>query len=135
MYRFTKSIYYGKCDAVNLFQADRFHVPSWALAHKRDDAATFTDTCLSIARHGDATGRMRGVATGYPAFDKRSGKTIDLQDRSNACGAEHQQPVFFAAESRPLFGLATATGANELVELELYLSDRTAGMPVETPVI
>jgi len=78
---------------------------------------------------------MRGVAAGYPAFDKRSGKTIDLQDRSNACGAEHQQPVFFAAESRPLFGLATATGANELAELELYLSDRTAGMPDEPPAV
>ncbi|PJI40222.1 MAG: hypothetical protein CTR53_11150 [Ferrovibrio sp.] len=77
---------------------------------------------------------MRGVAAGYPAFDKRSGKTIDLQDRSNACGVEHQQPVF-AAESRLLLGLAALTGADELVALELYLSDRTAGMPAEPPAV
>lgn len=60
--------------------------------------------------HGDATVAMRGVAARYPAFDERSGKAIDLQGRINACRVQHQQQPDFAAESRPLLGLAAYLG-------------------------
>lgn len=40
--------------------------------------------------HGDASASMRGVAAGYPAFDERTGKAIDLQQRINACRTQHQ---------------------------------------------
>lgn len=60
--------------------------------------------------HGDAAASMRGVAARYPAFDERSGKAIDLQQRINACRAQHQQQPAFAAESRPLLGMAAYLG-------------------------
>jgi sulfur-oxidizing protein SoxA len=60
--------------------------------------------------HGDAVDSMRGVAARYPAFDDRAGKPVDLQQRINACRERHQQQPGFAAESRPLLGLAAYIG-------------------------
>jgi sulfur-oxidizing protein SoxA len=60
--------------------------------------------------HGDAATSMRGVAARYPAFDEAGGKPIDLQGRINACRMRHQQQPAFAAESRPLLGLAAYIG-------------------------
>jgi sulfur-oxidizing protein SoxA len=71
--------------------------------------------------HGDATASMRGVAAGYPAFDERSGKAIDLQGRINACRTQHQQQPALEAESRPLLGLAA------------YLGLQSRGLPVQAP--
>jgi sulfur-oxidizing protein SoxA len=71
--------------------------------------------------HGDVTSSMRGVAARYPAFDERSGKPIDLQQRINACRMQHQQQPAFAAESRPLLGLAA------------YLGLQSRGLPVQAP--
>jgi sulfur-oxidizing protein SoxA len=74
-----------------------------------------------VGCHGDATASMRGVAAGYPAFDERSGKAIDLQGRINACRVTHQQQPALAAESRPLLGLAA------------YLGLQSRGLPVQAP--
>ena len=71
--------------------------------------------------HGEATVSMRGVAAGYPAFDARSGKAIDLAGRINACRAQHQHQPAFAPESRPLLGLAA------------YLGLQSRGLPVSPP--
>lgn len=71
--------------------------------------------------HGDATASMRGVAAGYPAFDERSGKAMDLQGRINACRVQHQQQPAFAAESRPLLGLTA------------WLGLQSRGLPVQAP--
>lgn len=71
--------------------------------------------------HGDATASMRGVAARYPAFDERSGKAIDLQQRINDCRMQHQQQPAFDAESRPLLGLAA------------YLGLQSRGLPVAPP--
>lgn len=71
--------------------------------------------------HGDATTSMRGVAARYPAFNERSGKAMDLQGRINACRARHQKQPAFAAESRPLLGLAA------------YLGLQSRGLPLQPP--
>lgn len=71
--------------------------------------------------HGDASATMRGVAARYPAFDDRTSKPIDLQQRINACRTQHQQQPAFAAESRPLLGLAA------------YLGLQSRGLPVAPP--
>lgn len=71
--------------------------------------------------HGDAATAMRGVAARYPAFDDRSGKAIDLQGRINACRVRHQKQPAFAAESRPLLGLAA------------YLGLQSRGLPMPPP--
>lgn len=71
--------------------------------------------------HGDATTSMHGMAPRYPAFDERRGKTIDLQQRINACRTQHQQQPAFDAESRPLLGLAA------------YLGLQSRGLPVAPP--
>jgi len=60
--------------------------------------------------HGEAATSMRGMAARYPAFDERSGKAIDLQQRINACRMRHQQQPALEAESRPLLGLAAYLG-------------------------
>jgi sulfur-oxidizing protein SoxA len=71
--------------------------------------------------HGDASATMRGVAARYPAFDERANKPIDLQQRINTCRQEHQRQPAFAAESRPLLGLAA------------YLGLQSRGLPVAPP--
>jgi sulfur-oxidizing protein SoxA len=71
--------------------------------------------------HGEATVSMRGVAAGYPAFDARGGKAIDLQGRINACRVQHQQQPAFEPESRLLLGLAA------------YLGLQSRGLPVSPP--
>lgn len=71
--------------------------------------------------HGAAAVAMRGVAARYPAFDERSGKPIDLQGRINACRVQHQQQPAFAAESRPLLGLAA------------WLGLQSRGLPLQSP--
>ncbi len=71
--------------------------------------------------HGDASATMRGVAARYPAFDERANKPVDLQQRINTCRVEHQRQPAFAAESRPLLGLAA------------YLGLQSRGLPVAPP--
>lgn len=71
--------------------------------------------------HGDATTGMRGVAARYPAFDEQSRKPVDLQQRINACRETHQQQPAFAAESRPLLGLAA------------FIGYQSRGLPVSPP--
>lgn len=71
--------------------------------------------------HGDAVTSMRGVAARYPAFDAARQKPIDLQQRINTCRVEHQRQPAFAAESRPLLGLAA------------YLGLQSRGLPVQPP--
>ena len=41
--------------------------------------------------HDDARTSMKGVATRYPAFDKATGRPVDLEQRINSCRINHQQ--------------------------------------------
>ena len=55
--------------------------------------------------HNDARVSMKGVAARYPAFDKRLGRPVDLEQRINLCRAEHQQATPLAYESHDLLAL------------------------------
>ena len=55
--------------------------------------------------HGDARTSMKGVAARYPAFDKASGRPVDLEQRINSCRSNHQQATPLAFESRELLAL------------------------------
>jgi sulfur-oxidizing protein SoxA len=55
--------------------------------------------------HSDARVSMKGVAARYPAFDKRLGRPVDLEQRINLCRAEHQQATPIPYESHDLLAL------------------------------
>src|SRR6202023_524360 len=55
--------------------------------------------------HSDAPVSMKGVAARYPAFDKRLGRPVDLEQRINLCRAEHQQATPLAYEGHDLLAL------------------------------
>jgi sulfur-oxidizing protein SoxA len=55
--------------------------------------------------HSDARVSMKGVAARYPAFDKRLGRPVDLEQRINLCRAEQQQATPLAYESHDLLAL------------------------------
>ena len=65
---------------------------------------------------------MKGVAARYPAFDAAQQRPIDLEQRINACRAEHQQAPPLARESR------------ELLALTAYVARQSRGMPIEAAV-
>jgi sulfur-oxidizing protein SoxA len=60
--------------------------------------------------HGDATVSMRGVTARYPAFDEKSNRPVDIEQRVNLCRSRHQQATPFAEESRELNALAALVG-------------------------
>jgi L-cysteine S-thiosulfotransferase len=69
--------------------------------------------------HGDARISMKGVAARYPAFDKASGRPIDLEQRINSCRSNHQKATALAFESRDLLALTS------------FVARQSRGMPVE----
>lgn len=69
--------------------------------------------------HGDATVSMRGVTAKYPAFDEKSKRPVDIEQRINLCRSRHQQATPFAEESRELNALAALIGR------------QSRGMPIE----
>lgn len=60
-------------------------------------------SCASC--HGDAAAAMKGVAAGYPAVDKASGRLLNLEQRINQCRRERQLAPALAWESNELLGL------------------------------
>ena len=60
--------------------------------------------------HGDAGSSMKGVAARYPAFDKRVGRPVDLEERINVCRAEQQNATPLPFESREMLALAAFVG-------------------------
>src|ERR1700675_2674250 len=55
--------------------------------------------------HEDARASMKGVAARYPAFDKTLGRPVNLEQRINMCGVQHQQTTALPYESRDLLAL------------------------------
>jgi sulfur-oxidizing protein SoxA len=68
--------------------------------------------------HGDAAGRMKGVAARYPTFDARLGKPIDLGQRIGLCRTQHQNATPFAPES------------HDLLALMAFVARQSRGMPI-----
>jgi L-cysteine S-thiosulfotransferase len=71
--------------------------------------------------HGDATQSMKGVAARYPAFDAKSGKPVDLEERINLERTEHQKAAPLRLES------------DELLALTAYVARQSRGEPIAPP--
>ncbi len=68
--------------------------------------------------HGDAAVSMKGVAARHPAYDTKSGRLMNLEQRVNACRVERQEAKPLAYESR------------ELLALTAYVGRQSRGMPI-----
>jgi L-cysteine S-thiosulfotransferase len=71
--------------------------------------------------HGDAKASMKGVAARYPAFETQRGRAINLDQRINACRADHQQATPLPYESR------------DLLALSAFVAFQSRGMPLAPP--
>lgn len=69
--------------------------------------------------HGDVSASMKGVAARYPAFDKATGRPIDLEQRINACRSNHQQATPLPFASR------------DLLALTALVARQSQGVPIE----
>jgi sulfur-oxidizing protein SoxA len=69
--------------------------------------------------HQDAAASMKGVAARYPAFDEKSSKVINLEQRINLCRMDQQKASPLAYESR------------DLLALTAYLARQSKGMPIK----
>jgi L-cysteine S-thiosulfotransferase len=70
--------------------------------------------------HGNAANAMKGVAARYPAFDAKSDRPIDLEQRINRCRTEHQGASALEWESEELLALTT------------YVARQSHGIAIET---
>ncbi|WP_232629447.1 sulfur oxidation c-type cytochrome SoxA [Methylobacterium sp. Leaf118] len=70
--------------------------------------------------HGEAAG-MRGVAARYPAWDEKTARPIDLQDRIRACRRAHQGADPLAYESP------------DLLALTAFVAAQSRGLPIAPP--
>jgi L-cysteine S-thiosulfotransferase len=68
--------------------------------------------------HGDARESMKSVAARYPAFDKRLGRPVTLEQRINLERTARQQAPAFAYESR------------DLLALSAFIANQSRGMPI-----
>jgi sulfur-oxidizing protein SoxA len=68
--------------------------------------------------HGDARSSMKGVAAGYPAFDKALARPVTLDQRINLCRANHQQAAPLPYESR------------DLLALSAFVAHQSRGVPI-----
>lgn len=66
-------------------------------------AGTSGKSCADC--HGDAATSMRGVAARYPAFDERSGRPVNLEQRINLSRERDQGAPGFRYESKELLAL------------------------------
>ena len=110
---------------VQALQADEFANPAqlWlsqgAQAWRLPSAAN-GKSCASC--HGEDVGKMKGVATRYPAIDVASGRLFNLEDRINQCTTRHQQAPALAPESDALLGLS------------LLVTQASKGMPLQVDI-
>ncbi len=71
--------------------------------------------------HGDAAASMKGVTARYPAFDAKSNRPIDIEQRINICRAGKQNATPFTRETR------------ELLALTAFVGRQSRGEPVASP--
>ena len=64
---------------------------------------------------------MRGVAARYPAFDQKTKRSINLQQRINVCQKNHQHAEPFSVESAEMLGI------------ESYVAMQSRGLPIAPP--
>ena len=71
--------------------------------------------------HTAARESMKGVAARYPAFDARSGRPVNLEQRINMCRVDRQQALPLAYESK------------ELLALSAFVGNQSRGEPIAPP--
>jgi sulfur-oxidizing protein SoxA len=72
--------------------------------------------------HGDARDSMKGVAARYPAFDKRLGRPVTIEQRINLERTQRQEAAPLAHESRDLLALS-AFVANQSRGMAITVGD------------
>jgi sulfur-oxidizing protein SoxA len=72
-----------------------------------DPAGTAGKSCASC--HGDVT-KLRGVATGYPAFDAKRDRPVTLEQRINFCRTDHMGAPAFGWDDDRLLSLSALVG-------------------------
>ena len=83
----------------------------WVLEGKALWSRTVGEANKSCAScHTGASTTMKGVAARYPAFDKRLGRPIDLEQRINLCRTEQQKATPLPFEGREMLALAAFIG-------------------------
>jgi sulfur-oxidizing protein SoxA len=82
-------------------------------------AGTAQKSCADC--HGDAAASMKGVAARYPAFEAKTNRPIDLEQRINICRAEKQNATPFTWETR------------ELLALTAYVATQSRGVAIGIP--
>ena len=110
---------------VQALQADEFGNPAqfWLGMGEqlwRQPSPSNGKSCLGC--HGDTMTSMQGVATRYPAVDKRNGRLMNLEDRINLCTTQHQKHPALAPESDALLGLT------------LLVAQASKGLPLQVSI-
>lgn len=103
---------------VRATQADDFGNPAMLWVER--GAKLWDATCASC--HKSAAGSMKGVATGYPKIDAKSGRLLNLEGRINQCRVERQGERAYEFESDELLGLTA------------YVAMQSRGMPVRVSI-
>ncbi len=110
---------------VQALQADEFGNPAqfWLGMGEqlwRQPSPSNGKSCLSC--HGEAMTSMQGVATRYPAVDKRNGRLMNVEDRINQCTTQNQKRHALAPESDALLGLT------------LLVTQASKGLPLQVSI-
>ena len=71
--------------------------------------------------HGEARASMKGVAARYPAFDKATGRPIDLEQRIDSCAPQHPAGGIAALREPRIAARSRPSGARQ-----------SPGVPIET---
>lgn len=90
--------------ALQTLQRDDTQNPAWLWL--KDGEQRFAADCTGC----HDSGKLRDVATRYPAFDAPLGKPVTLSARINLCRTRHLQRAPLAPESDELIGLETYLG-------------------------
>ncbi len=86
----------------------------------RKATGTAGKSCASC--HQDAAISMKGVAARYPAFEARTGRVINLEQRINMCRVDRQQAPPLAYES------------DDLLALTAYVAHQSRGLPIQVAI-
>ncbi|NQU61634.1 MAG: sulfur oxidation c-type cytochrome SoxA [Rhodospirillales bacterium] len=72
--------------------------------------------------HKDAATTMKGVATSYPKYSKKTGKMQNVEQRINQCRTENMQAKPFKYESK------------QMLSMTIYVKNQSHGMPMDVSV-
>ncbi len=91
-------------------QEDDFQNPAFLWMEQAQSAWTVAEgeagkSCAAC--HGKAEESMKGVGAGYPRFDAKAGKVVNVEQRINMCRTEQMKAPAWKYESAELLGMTT----------------------------